>query len=194
MFYFCMFFFFKQKTAYEMRISDWSSDVCSSDLTELLNVRIEAFDPGKLPDDPKLAKGLSADIRNAESYYIPSQLKETMQKSGFWGPVRVTPRGARASDVNVSGKILESDGEILKIEVEVRDASGAHWFTKEYENVVDAAAYSRADSQGVDAFQSLYNEVANDIVNHRRKLKPENYTEIRRVADLRCGKDRKSVV
>src|SRR3546814_7742920 len=33
-----MFFFFKQKTAYEMRISDWSSDVCSSDLI------------GKLPD------------------------------------------------------------------------------------------------------------------------------------------------
>src|SRR3546814_7058607 len=29
------FFFFKQKTAYEMRISDWSSDVCSSDLPEL---------------------------------------------------------------------------------------------------------------------------------------------------------------
>src|SRR3546814_10431094 len=30
------FFFFKQKTAYEMRISDWSSDVCSSDLLPLL--------------------------------------------------------------------------------------------------------------------------------------------------------------
>src|SRR3546814_8856524 len=29
------FFFFKQKTAYEMRISDWSSDVCSSDLQDL---------------------------------------------------------------------------------------------------------------------------------------------------------------
>src|SRR3546814_6220263 len=29
---FLIFFFFKQKTAYEMRISDWSSDVCSSDL------------------------------------------------------------------------------------------------------------------------------------------------------------------
>src|SRR3546814_8478256 len=28
----CLFFVFKQKTAYEMRISDWSSDVCSSDL------------------------------------------------------------------------------------------------------------------------------------------------------------------
>src|SRR3546814_10759227 len=32
---FSYFFFFKQKTAYEMRISDWSSDVCSSDLEEV---------------------------------------------------------------------------------------------------------------------------------------------------------------
>src|SRR3546814_9769770 len=32
----CFFFFFKQKTAYEMRISDWSSDVCSSDLARIL--------------------------------------------------------------------------------------------------------------------------------------------------------------
>src|SRR3546814_1627990 len=37
------FFFFKQKTAYEMRISDWSSDVCSSDLSliEIETSRLE---------------------------------------------------------------------------------------------------------------------------------------------------------
>src|SRR3546814_9512956 len=34
----CFFFFFKQKTAYEMRISDWSSDVCSSDLVDVLTL------------------------------------------------------------------------------------------------------------------------------------------------------------
>src|SRR3546814_4979363 len=33
-----LFFFFKQKTAYEMRISDWSSDVCSSDLARIVAV------------------------------------------------------------------------------------------------------------------------------------------------------------
>src|SRR3546814_2511759 len=33
----CFIFFFKQKTAYEMRISDWSSDVCSSDLRTTLS-------------------------------------------------------------------------------------------------------------------------------------------------------------
>src|SRR3546814_9986159 len=35
----CLFFFFKQKTAYELRISDWSSDVCSSDLAEMAAYR-----------------------------------------------------------------------------------------------------------------------------------------------------------
>src|SRR3546814_1773559 len=40
----CLFFFFKQKTAYEMRISDWSSDVCSSDLPR--SVVPESIMPG----------------------------------------------------------------------------------------------------------------------------------------------------
>src|SRR3546814_5309233 len=39
-----IFFFFKQKTAYEMRISDWSSDVCSSDLhSDVLDIEVAAF-------------------------------------------------------------------------------------------------------------------------------------------------------
>src|SRR3546814_9167348 len=38
-YYFHIVFFFKQKTAYEMRISDWSSDVCSSDLLTCENER-----------------------------------------------------------------------------------------------------------------------------------------------------------
>src|SRR3546814_5217393 len=56
-----VFFFFKQKTAYEMRISDWSSDVCSSDLTDLKGqlpvcsslqkMRQSCLLPRKLPSD-----------------------------------------------------------------------------------------------------------------------------------------------
>src|SRR3546814_4217349 len=47
----CLFVFFKQKTAYEMRMSDWSSDVCSSDLydfkarPELVGTALEDFVP-----------------------------------------------------------------------------------------------------------------------------------------------------
>src|SRR3546814_8912666 len=41
-FSFEVFFFFKQKTAYEVRISDWSSDVCSSDLVEAQEAEAQA--------------------------------------------------------------------------------------------------------------------------------------------------------
>src|SRR3546814_10361914 len=46
----CMFFFFKQKTADEVRISDWSSDVCSSDLRAEVQIQgriTEVWDKGK---------------------------------------------------------------------------------------------------------------------------------------------------
>src|SRR3546814_19152983 len=49
------FFFFKQKTAYEMRISDWSSDVCSSDLA-----------------DTDYAAGLAAGVKGVKIAYSPA--------------------------------------------------------------------------------------------------------------------------
>src|SRR3546814_3155581 len=53
-----IFFFFKQKTAYEMRISDWSSDVCSSDLpnADTRDVKLEESSgkpEGATKGDPK---------------------------------------------------------------------------------------------------------------------------------------------
>src|SRR3546814_1882720 len=51
----CFFFFFKQKTSYDMRISDWSSDVCSSDLGDIGQCqllqprRVEGPRPGACP-------------------------------------------------------------------------------------------------------------------------------------------------
>src|SRR3546814_1853426 len=61
-FFIVFFFFFKQKTAYEMRISDWSSDVCSSDLRPRLPLAGEphlgaGLDPGGELEVDRLAVG-----------------------------------------------------------------------------------------------------------------------------------------
>jgi hypothetical protein len=154
---------------------------------ELLSVRIEAFEPGVLPEDKDVAKGLSPDIRKAEAYYIPVQLKSTMQKSGHWGPARVVPQGSRGGEVVVTGKIQESDGEILKLEIAVTDATGAEWFTKEYASVIDDKAYLKAEEGDIDPFQDLYNQIANDIAAHKKALKPADIRLIRQVAELRFG-------
>src|SRR3546814_10104905 len=57
-----LFFFFKQKTAYEMRISDWSSDVCSSDL--LLREKAPIMD-GTTPE-PHITINYRGDRLNAQ--------------------------------------------------------------------------------------------------------------------------------
>src|SRR3546814_8397231 len=56
-----LFFFFKQKTAYEMRIRDWSSDVCSSDLL-LLEARFV-----RLVDDDQPEIGIGQEQRRARA-------------------------------------------------------------------------------------------------------------------------------
>src|SRR3546814_8067031 len=55
----CCFFFFKQKTAYELRISDWISDVCSSDLEQGLNLPSEygVDDPPLIIQDRQFENG-----------------------------------------------------------------------------------------------------------------------------------------
>src|SRR3546814_19841357 len=53
-------FFFKQKTAYEMRISDWSSDVCSSDLQ--VTDALTAIAEGDTPEIAKPMTGLGSGI------------------------------------------------------------------------------------------------------------------------------------
>ena len=77
------------------------SVVVDKSLTEiaenrLLNASIEVFDPGTLPEDEKKANGLSMDIRKAEARYMPETLRTTMEKTGYWGAVRVVPKGVES--------------------------------------------------------------------------------------------------
>src|SRR3546814_8768653 len=61
----CFFFFLKQKTADEMRISDWSSDVCSSDL-DLIGDRCQLVGDDLFVTNPtRLARGIEEGIANS---------------------------------------------------------------------------------------------------------------------------------
>src|SRR3546814_4475145 len=72
------FFFFKQKTAYEMRISDWSSDVCSSDLPHAL---VPIF-----PASVSATDLVGVDMRQLAFDRIGMPLSHLVQKRGCHRP------------------------------------------------------------------------------------------------------------
>ncbi|MGB5639004.1 MAG: hypothetical protein WBM59_02300 [Sedimenticolaceae bacterium] len=155
----------------------------------LLDVWVELFAPGKLPEDEDEALGLSMEIREAEARYLPEQLRATMENTGYWGAVRLVPRGTTGSEVLVQGTILESDGENLALEITALDATGRQWFKRTYRDEVIASQYRLSAMDGEDVFQPLYNTIANDLSNYRAKLDPAQTTAIRRVATLRFAAD-----
>ena len=155
---------------------------------QLLDVWVELFDPGELPQDKDKAMGLSMDIREAEARYIPEQLRTTMENTGHWGAVRLVPRNTIGSELLVRGTILESDGEFLALQITALDATGHEWFRRSYREEIEPRRYLNNSNKN-EAFQSLYNTIANDLAKYRARLEPAEITTIRRVAALRFAAD-----
>src|SRR3546814_9813112 len=79
----CVVFFFKQKTAYEMRISDWSSDVCSSDLFGAENVAnrhlVEKEEARPINGAPRLIVG-SKPGDGGYFIFTPNELRQARER------------------------------------------------------------------------------------------------------------------
>lgn len=168
-----------------------SMEQASAEIPEaqLLDVWIEVFDPGALPADEKNAAGLTMDIREAEGRYMAVHLRGTMERSGYWGAVRVVPRGTEGAEVLVRGTILASDGEVTALEIVAVDASGRQWFRNRYQTSVPPERYSGSGAANGEAFQSIYNAIANDLAQYRNALRADELTQVRRVAELRFAAD-----
>ena len=156
---------------------------------ELLDVAIGIMDPG-LDDIPSNREELTfADVRIAETQYVSWQLAQTLQSNGNWGIVRVNPNDLSSSDVQLTGKIIQSDGEAMVVEITAKDSTGRHWFTREYEEVVSKFSYDPRMWRGDDPFQGLYNRVANDLLAYRqRNLESEDLLTIRTVSRLQFAR------
>lgn len=153
---------------------------------ELLDVGVAMFDPNVPEDyDEQIEGQIQPDIRRAEASFIPYFAKNLLQSTGNWGAVRVIPRPTHAVDVMVSGKILHSDGESLEVEMTVKDATGEIWFSREYEALASKYAYEDSVPQDIDPFQSIYKNLADDMLEYRRQLTPEQVAAIRATAKMK---------
>jgi len=163
---------------------------------ELLDVGIRVFDPG-IPknienDDEALAKKrIYPDLRKAEARYMPTLLRATLEETAQWGAVRVIPATADFVDVIVTGKVVDSNGGFMAVDITAVDAAGRVWIKdKRYSSLVDLGAYkTNAALKARDPFQNVYSEIANDMVVMRDKLSALDRENIRKIASLKFAED-----
>ena len=150
----------------------------------LLDIGIVIFDAGIDNLDPKRTT-TTPGIRRAEGHYVAQRLKDTLEDAQQWGIVRVLPQKQTEFDVSISGKILRSDGETLKIQVAVQDATGSSWFTRIYEEKISRFAYDAEIRRQQEPFQNVYNRVANDMRDYLYRQDLARLQQIRATTELR---------
>ena len=157
---------------------------------QLLDVGVRLFDPNVPEDEAEQdKKRVFPEVRRAESRYIPMQIRNTLEGTGFWGQVRVLPVESDAMDVHVDGKILESTGMDLRLAVVVADATGRVWLDKVYEGMADTRSYKDGLDASRDPFQNIYSELANDMLAVREQLAAAELENIRNVSQLTFASD-----
>ena len=156
---------------------------------ELLDVGIAVFKSTELTEEGAKEEGTNAEIRKAESHYMPYVLETTLQQSSHWGAVRVLPTEETAVDLLVKGEIIESNGEQLILKVDVVDASGKTWMTETYTAEATEATYTDNKLGMKDAFQDIYNTVANDMAVFKKQLTPDEIKSIRTISKLKFAAD-----
>src|SRR3546814_12532703 len=107
-----IFFFFKQKTAYEMRISDWSSDVCSSDLFGggAISVKAALFDmadySGQIVTNLFEEDGYFAD---SDAFWAAQQTEIEKRKAAYledgWIAVAIVPTHSHFSTSSAARRV-----------------------------------------------------------------------------------------
>jgi len=155
----------------------------------LLDVGIVVFESGELLEEEAKDQGTNPEIRKAESHFIPYHLKNTLQQSSHWGAVRVVPAGTDEVDLVVKGEIIESNGEHLVLKIEVIDATGKTWMEKIYEEKATPALYNDNVTGQKDAYQALYNTIANDMAALKRQLNAYDIRQIRTISKLKFASD-----
>jgi hypothetical protein len=157
---------------------------------QLLDVAVKLFEENTPTDEKKLEKEhIFPEVRKAEARYFPMQIRNTLEGSGQWGQVRVIPSDTNALDVQVTGKIIESNGQLLRIDITVADATGRQWFKREYQQNADTRSYKDQSGQPRDPFQNLYSTLANDMLTYRQQLVGADLENVRRVSELRFAQD-----
>jgi hypothetical protein len=157
-------------------------------ITPIIDVIIPVFDPG-LPEDPSDYddENIWPELRRAEANRFAHKLKEKLEMTGKFGAIRVTPDSTATGDLYILGRIEQSNGEEVEIEIEVVDISGKRWLNESFEHEVSEAFHNDLRNKGLDPYDPVFEEAAAEIVEELNDHSSQELEDLHYLADLRFG-------
>jgi len=161
---------------------------------DVLDVNITVFEADLPSGESAEIQQVYRDIRDAEARYIPFHLRQVLEASAQWGAVRVVPDSTPAAELEIRGRILESHGDELRLQILAVDASDRIWLDQQYQAVADVSTYDRRRTESdaaldYDPFQDIYHRIANDLVAARQQLPPADKLEVQQLAEVKFALD-----
>jgi hypothetical protein len=153
-----------------------------------LDIIVPVFDPG-IPEDSGRAKkdGIWPELRRAEANRFAYKMKVALEDLGVFGAVRVAPDSSATGDLYVVGKILESNGAEVEIEIQVVDISEKEWFTKSFDLDVSEGFYDNARNKGLDPYDPVFEEAAIYVAERLNGFDGKELENLQMLTDIRFG-------
>ena len=171
-------------------VFDPKRDAIIDETKHKLDVIIPIFDPGlpeKTEETETATEGVWPELRRAEANRFAYLLKQAMDETKAFGAVRVTPDQTATGDIYVLGKILESNGEDVEIQVQVVDISGESWLTRNFDHEVPEKFHSDIRNEGIDPYAPVFEKTANRIALELEDKKELDLQRLSQLTELRFG-------
>lgn len=142
-----------------------------------LDVTISVFDVN--------LHGSYPEVRRAEARYIPAYLQLGLIESDTWGAVRMLPSTDSGAELSITGKIIDSDGSRLSLEVLAKDSSGRIWVEKTYSGEAIESVSIQQSGLGPEPFDAVYREITRDLAAMYTQLSPADVNLIKTLSQLK---------
>ena len=151
-----------------------------------LTINISQFDPG-IPDDPNQyeKQGVWPELRRTESVRFSLGITRAIEKTSYFDKVRMAPDTSAAASFYVAGKILESNGEDVRIQVQLLDTSGKRVLNKKFSHRVPEYALADPRQKSSDLYQPLFDDVAQTIVSKVKRTSDRRVESLKTIEELK---------
>jgi hypothetical protein len=158
-----------------------------------LDVIIPVFDPGiteNNADNPEKnsdneAEDIWPELRRAESTKFALMMKRALEKTEAFGAVRIAPDKNSTGDLYVLGKIDESNGEDVEIDIKLVDISGDTWGRSSFDHRVSEKFHNSQRNEGKDPYDPVFDEAAKYIVEKLKGNSAKKLTILKSITEIR---------